>query len=72
MVPITIMKHILMEKHWDKLWRKSGMSSNSARIQYWNSHYKPLYNLEYDEPFEAPWGIIKGNEKNITMFLLTL
>jgi hypothetical protein len=46
------------------------------RIQQWNKHFKPKYNLQYDEETDATkigyYGVIIGEGKHINWFLLQI
>jgi hypothetical protein len=82
------MKYYLTEKQWDNLpfWNiieVKNSNSNKARVRLFQKYVQTKFNLKYDEILandnddyeELPpgwWGIVDGDEKYITWFLLTL
>lgn len=73
------MKFYLTRQHFISLFKEKVTTDGNRlpeRIKYWNQNYKPKFNLEYDElnDEESPgfYGVVFGDEKDISWFLLQL
>jgi hypothetical protein len=74
------MKYYLTEEQYNCVWQKSFDTIGLVAIEhntYWEDHFFKKTKLSYIESYDdiveiGYWGVLEGDEKDITWFLLQL